>query len=129
MLRLIRNRKAQNTMEYALLIAIVVGAFTGMQLYLRRGLHARIKGGADGLPTVVIEQDATNKTNLAGLFGATDKSQYEPYYTRKGNYAITTQTGEGTEKGSINQAGGIRELTDAVTHRDGKQSVLGPEQE
>ncbi len=41
------SKKAQSTAEYAILIAIVVGALVGMQIYVRRGLQGRIADVVD----------------------------------------------------------------------------------
>lgn len=37
------NKRAQSTIEYALLIAIVAAAFMAMQLYARRAVQANLK--------------------------------------------------------------------------------------
>jgi len=121
MLKLFLNKKAQNTMEYALLIAIVVGAFTGMQLYLRRGLQLRIKAATDNIPTKVRDSYSDASVNGKDVFGAL--TQYEPYYTREGTYAITTYSTSGTEKGTINKDGGRREAEKAQTKRVGNQDI------
>lgn len=42
-------KKAQNTAEYAILIALVVGAAIGMQTYVKRGLQGRVKDSSRGL--------------------------------------------------------------------------------
>ncbi len=65
--KLIKNKKAQNTAEYAILISLVVAGIIAMQTYAQRALQARVKD-ASGFMTAV---------NLEGL-GNT--SQYEPYY-------------------------------------------------
>jgi len=57
------GKRAQTTAEYAILIAIVVGAVVAMQVYVRRGLQARVK-------------DAVDKTE-GDIFTT---KQYEPYY-------------------------------------------------
>jgi hypothetical protein len=36
-------KKAQSTLEYALLISVIVGAFLGMQNYLKRSLQGRMQ--------------------------------------------------------------------------------------
>lgn len=46
---LIRMKKSQSTLEYALLIAVVVGAFLGMQVYVKRGIQGRLKATADDM--------------------------------------------------------------------------------
>jgi len=42
-------KKAQQTFEYALLVAIVAGAVLGMQAYMKRGLQGRLKEIIDPL--------------------------------------------------------------------------------
>jgi len=65
MMRLI-NKKAQNTAEYAILIALIVAVAVAMQTYVKRGLQGRFK-------------DATDKLAIdTGTIGST--GQYEPYY-------------------------------------------------
>jgi Flp pilus assembly pilin Flp len=62
----LKNRKAQNTAEYALLIALVVAGVIAMQTYAQRALQARIQGASSYLE----QQTATIGT----------ATQYEPYY-------------------------------------------------
>ena len=64
--RLLKNKKAQQTAEYALLISLVIAAVVAMQTYAQRTLQSRIKGAGDYL---------TSQTSDLG-----DKKQYEPYY-------------------------------------------------
>lgn len=40
---LIKMRKAQSTLEYALLIGVVVGALLAMQTYLKRSIQGRMQ--------------------------------------------------------------------------------------
>src|SRR6185436_16204941 len=72
--KLVKNKKAQNTAEYALLIALVVAAVIAMQTYAQRTLQARICDASNYLVT---------KSNSLGTTG-----QYEPYYLTS-NYDIT----------------------------------------
>lgn len=123
MLHLLRNRRAQNTMEYAILIALVIGVFSAMQIYLRRGMQARIKAGTDNIPGEVLTQAGSN----ANLFGTA--TQYEPYYIREGTYSMTTTSGEGTERGAVSESGGVRDLSGATTQRTGEQQITGPRED
>ena len=41
------NKRAQTTSEYAVLVAVIIAAMAGMQIYLRRGIQARLKNAAD----------------------------------------------------------------------------------
>lgn len=77
--KLSQNKKAQQTAEYAILIALVVGAVIAMQTYAQRTIQARIRGASQYLAN-----GAT--TAAAGVLG-TD-SQYEPYYSSS-SYEVT----------------------------------------
>jgi Flp pilus assembly pilin Flp len=72
--KLIKNKKAQNTAEYAILISLVVAGIIAMQTYAQRALQARVREASQYL--------ATQTTALGG------EVQYEPYYLSS-NYAIT----------------------------------------
>lgn len=43
MLRKTRKQRAQSTMEYALLIAVVAAAFLAMRVYVQRAVQANLK--------------------------------------------------------------------------------------
>ena len=64
--KLMKNKKAQQTAEYALLISLVVAAIIAMQTYAQRTLQARIHDASYYL---------TNQTTALG-----STTQYEPYY-------------------------------------------------
>ncbi len=64
--KLIRNKKAQNTAEYAILISLVVAGIIAMQTYAQRALQARVRDAGTYLK---------NKTSDLGT-----SVQYEPYY-------------------------------------------------
>lgn len=42
-----KNRKAQSTVEYAVLIAVVVGALLAMQIYVKRGAMGKLRSSTD----------------------------------------------------------------------------------
>jgi len=122
MLKLLKSRKAQNTMEYALLIAVVIGVFSAMQLYTRRSLQAKLKSGMDTIHT-----QALAGSDVAGQSGALfgTANQYEPYYLTKGSSTYTTTSGEGTEVGTVSNTGGKKEVTGATIQRTGNQTITG----
>ena len=47
MIRLLRKNRGQSTLEYAILIVVVIMALIGMQAYLKRGISGRMKDSAD----------------------------------------------------------------------------------
>jgi Flp pilus assembly pilin Flp len=64
--KLIKNKKAQQTAEYALLISLVVAAVIAMQTYAQRTIQGRIRDAGDFL--------------TAQTSGIGNTEQYEPYY-------------------------------------------------
>ena len=143
MFRSLKNKKAQNTIEYALIIAVVIGAFTAMQLYNRRAINARVKAGMDRLPVAVVagERDPSDDTisvlidaagnSILGVDadgdGAFDQKQYEPYYYAVGTYDMTVTSTEGEDKAHFGEIAGNRTLTGQSVQRVGEQEVTGTE--
>lgn len=71
---MLRNRKGQSTVEYAIVVGVVVAALVAMQTYLKRGMQARYHDGIQFLAT---------ETNITASDGSTylgGETQYEPYY-------------------------------------------------
>ena len=70
----------QTTAEYAILIGVVVAALVGMQVYVKRGMNARLKTVSD------------NKSEefwvSLGKDRAKAPTQYEPYYASS-TYDVT----------------------------------------
>jgi Flp pilus assembly pilin Flp len=77
--KLMKNKKAQNTAEYAILISLVVAGIIAMQTYAQRALQARRRDAGQFL--------ATETSNL----GSTE--QYEPYYLTT-NYTVNREENE-----------------------------------
>jgi len=91
------NKGAQTTAEYAILVALVVGAIVAMQVYVRRGIQGRVQEAVDY--TGNLSQDITTGGTKFKLTGA----QYEPYYLVSN--ASTSQ--EATETENLLTGGGI----------------------
>jgi len=77
--KLIKNKKAQNTAEYAILISLVVAGIIAMQTYAQRALQARVRDAGQHLAT----ETATLGTTV----------QYEPYYLST-DYTVTRDESE-----------------------------------
>lgn len=80
------NKRAQSTAEYAILIAIVVGALIGMQVYVRRGLQGRIRDVVDSPAMISVTPTGQGLTNLDVSFSG---DQFEPYYIGTGEIRQT----------------------------------------
>lgn len=79
---MLRKSKAQSTAEYAIILAVAIGAIAAMQVYVKRGLQARAKAGTDAFTEITATfqaDDAEATTSGDPQFKAL--SQYEPYYT------------------------------------------------
>jgi len=76
---LLKNKKAQNTAEYALLIALVIAGVIAMQTYAQRALQARVRDAGLYL---------SSQTSTIGT-----TNQYEPYYLSS-NYAVNRTSTE-----------------------------------
>lgn len=48
-MRRLFNRKGQSTLEYAILIAVVVGGLLAIQTYVGRALKGRLRGSTDDI--------------------------------------------------------------------------------
>jgi len=44
-----RKEKAQSTLEYAIIIAVVVGALLAMQTYIKRGIQGKLQASTDSI--------------------------------------------------------------------------------
>ena len=47
MFKFLRNIKGQNTLEYIVLIIIIIGALLSIQVYIKRGVQGRLKQATD----------------------------------------------------------------------------------
>ena len=97
--RLIKNKKAQNTAEYAILISLVVAGIIAMQTYAQRALQARVRDAGQYLAT-----------ETADLGGTTN--QYEPYYLST-DYNIDRTDKETTSLGVAAGKGFVSKVVDS----------------
>lgn len=102
----LKNKKAQNTAEYALLIALVVAGIIAMQQYAQRALQARVRDAS-----VYMAQQSSN-----GILANT--VQYEPYYLQT-NYAVGRNSAESTILG----AGLVAKQSGDTRQRNGFQQA------
>jgi uncharacterized protein (UPF0333 family) len=72
------NKKAQSTLEYAVIIAVVVGALLAMQAYIKRGISGRLRTASDdigeqfsaGYSNITLSTNTTMSTNETATGGA-----------------------------------------------------------
>ena len=76
-----RGQCGQSTAEYAVVISVVIACVVGMQIYVKRGMQAKLKQASDTYAAKV----GSGTDMLAG----DALEQYEPYYTAAGSMATT----------------------------------------
>ncbi len=66
-----RRKKGQSTLEYAILIIIVLAALLSIQVYVKRGIQGRFKSAADDIG----EQFSPGNTNVMKISGTRSQSR------------------------------------------------------
>ncbi len=102
--KLIKNKKAQQTAEYALLISLVVAAVIAMQTYAQRTIQGRIRDASSYLTTQTATLGSTN--------------QYEPYYLQSDYQVFRDDTTTQTQDSSFD----TDQLTNSTRGTGGFQS-------
>lgn len=82
------NKKAQNMVEYAVLVALVIGAAVAMQTYVKRSLQAKVKDATDA--------NITETLTDANVTLEWKTKQYEPYYATEN--MINTEKGTNSKQ-------------------------------
>jgi len=49
MLQYLNQKRGQSTLEYAVLIVVIIGALLAMQAYIKKGVQGRLKGATDDI--------------------------------------------------------------------------------
>ena len=60
MLTYLNQKRGQSTLEYAVLVVIIIGALLSIQFYLKRGIQGRLKSSADDIG----DQYSAGNTNV-----------------------------------------------------------------
>ena len=63
-----RRLKGQSTLEYSILIIIIIGALLSIQVYIKRGIQGRLKSATDdiGIQFSPGNQNAITTTTVSG---------------------------------------------------------------
>ncbi|MDP2652463.1 MAG: hypothetical protein Q8Q08_00350 [Candidatus Omnitrophota bacterium] len=103
MFKFLRKKKGQSTLEYAVLIIIVIGALLSIQVYIKRGVQGRLKSAADDIG-----------------------DQYSPGNT---NVRKTTRVQSNTAETFVNGVTKSKLLADEKTYVERNSEILNAEQE
>jgi uncharacterized protein (UPF0333 family) len=60
MLQYLNQKRGQSTLEYAVLIVVIIGALISIQVYIKRGVQGRLKSAADDIG----DQYSDGNTNI-----------------------------------------------------------------
>jgi uncharacterized protein (UPF0333 family) len=60
MLQYLNQKRGQRTLEYAVLIVVIIGALLSIQVYMKRGIQGRLKSAADDIG----DQYSDGNTNI-----------------------------------------------------------------
>ncbi len=63
-------KKGQSTLEYAILIIIIIGALLSIQVYIKRGIQGRLKSAADDIG----EQFDPGNTNVIKVVSSSGRT-------------------------------------------------------
>ncbi len=112
-----RLRKGQSTAEYAIVIGLVIAAAVGMQIYVKRGIQAKVADGVD-----YTDPTAAGQYGIGGTL-----TQYEPQYTQTTAPMVSTR--DSTEIKTVSKGGGVERKIEGIeeTSRTGTQVILAPE--
>jgi hypothetical protein len=87
-----RKIKAQSTLEYAIVIAVVVAALLAMQIYMKRGVQGKLHESADQIG----EQFDAGNTSVYSAKGHTGTTVQE--VTAGATTTYTGESGKGTSE-------------------------------
>ena len=102
----LKNKKAQSTAEYVIVLGLVVAAVMAMQTYIKRGLQGRIK-------------DVVDYKDNAGQAMLFSTNQYEPNYI---NSTFSTNRASNETENSVS-GGAVNRTTNEGSSRVGTQKI------
>jgi Flp pilus assembly pilin Flp len=92
------NKKGQNTLEYAIIIAVIVAALIAMQSYIKRGIQGKLKASTDDVGeqfsaqntsgTYQTQLNANSSENISGGAQSTSTTTTNQNQTRTENENI-----------------------------------------
>jgi uncharacterized protein (UPF0333 family) len=68
----LNKRRGQSTLEYAIIIGVVVGALIMMQVYVKRGLQGRVKQATDEIGDQFSPTASTSTTTINSTVNSTE---------------------------------------------------------
>ena len=85
MFKLFAKMKGQSTLEYAILIIIIIGALLTIQVYIKRGMQGRLRSSSDDIG----DQFSLGNTNAVKRTAVHSKTTEEFGITKQGESKST----------------------------------------
>lgn len=94
---MLNSKKGQSTLEYAIIIAVVVAALLAMQFYMKRGVQGKLRSSTDEIgeqfsPTYTSNyttESLTNTTETVTAGGATTTNIHSATQDKTGSETVT----------------------------------------
>lgn len=67
------NKRAQSTLEYGVVIAVIVAGLVAMQVYLKRGMQGRLRQASDDIGEQFSPGNTTGTTTTTSNVTSTEK--------------------------------------------------------
>ncbi len=90
------NKRAQSTLEYGILIAVIVAALVAMQVYVKRGIQGRLRQASDDVGEQFSPGYTTGVTSTTSNVASTETIS-------GGNNSITQSTSNQNQTRSVNE--------------------------
>ncbi len=102
---MLKRSRGQSTLEYALIIAVVVGGLLAMQIYMKRGMEGRMRKSADDIgkqfdaQSTYVHHETTKKGTSVEVTDQTGKTAVYSDSSAVGGAGSTAETTDfkGTE--------------------------------
>jgi exopolysaccharide biosynthesis protein len=102
-------KKAQSTLEYAIVIFAIIAALLSMQVYIRRGIQGKMRSTADEISVQQYEPKNTvsdvTLTQISDITTKTDTTQTDEKYNTTTNTTINSQTENRNGTETVGEAG------------------------
>lgn len=119
-----RISRGQSTAEYAIVIALVLGAAIAMQTFVRRTIQGRVADGASSMPLINISQPLGGTVNRpAALAG--NNTLFEPGYASSISNANTNVVGNAALAGTKGSTSNVTYDASTISNRNGVSVEAG----
>ncbi|MFA6349799.1 MAG: hypothetical protein WCY12_02580 [Candidatus Omnitrophota bacterium] len=88
----LNKKRGQSTLEYAIIIAVVVGALLAIQVYVKRGVQGRFKQAADDIGEQFSAGKGTYNTTAKSYTASNEMTTASQVAVDEGSELMTTTT-------------------------------------